>query len=310
MSRTDELRAAGLGAVAQIIEANGRETVRLGTLPMEEEDFVVGQSKLGGLPHLPQNMEWPRYKDQPLYFLAQIRLKDLPDCAAARQLPASGTLYFFHEGETVWGFDPKDAGGFRVLYVPDGVPLTPRDPGEESCTFDGACAVEFSVETEYPENMEILDDMGLLDGLSEADQAKLSDIFDGDYGGNEDGDGDDGENEDDFDGDDEDDLDEDGFGEETGHKLFGWPDLIQGDIFAECQFASNGVYCGNGDKADSEKAAFLRSGVRDWTLLFQLDSDDDAGMMWGDVGRLYFCIRKDDLKARNFDKVWTILQCY
>lgn len=310
MSCMNELKAAGLGAVAQIIEANGREAVRLRTLAMEEEDFVVGQSKIGGLPHLPKDMEWPRYKEHSLYFLAQISLKDLPDCAAVRQLPRSGTLYFFHEGETVWGFDPKDAGGFRVLYAPDGVPLTPRDPGEESCTFEGACAVEFSVETEYPENMEILGSMGLLDNLSEDDRTKLSDILAGDYDDDEDGGEDDEYEDDDFDGDDEDDLDEDDFETETGHKLFGWPDLIQGDIFAECQFASNGVYCGNGDEGDAEKAASLRGGVRDWMLLFQLDSDDDAGMMWGDVGRLYFCIRKDDLKTRNFDKVWTILQCY
>jgi len=37
--------------------------------------------------------------------------------------------------------------------------------------------------------------------------------------------------------------------------------------------------------------------------------DDDAGMMWGDCGRLYFWIRKADLAEGRFDKCWMILQC-
>ena len=31
--------------------------------------------------------------------------------------------------------------------------------------------------------------------------------------------------------------------------------------------------------------------------------------MFGDCGRVYFCIRKEDLAARRFDRVWLILQC-
>jgi uncharacterized protein YwqG len=33
-------------------------------------------------------------------------------------------------------------------------------------------------------------------------------------------------------------------------------------------------------------------------------------MMWGDAGRLYFWIRKQDLAEQSFDAVWAILQCY
>jgi uncharacterized protein YwqG len=32
-------------------------------------------------------------------------------------------------------------------------------------------------------------------------------------------------------------------------------------------------------------------------------------MMWGDVGRLYYWIKHDDLVARNWDLTWLILQC-
>jgi uncharacterized protein YwqG len=45
-------------------------------------------------------------------------------------------------------------------------------------------------------------------------------------------------------------------------------------------------------------------------LLLQIDSDDAIGWTWGDAGRLYFWIRKQDLAARRFDRVWTILQCH
>ncbi|UDQ99492.1 DUF1963 domain-containing protein [Lentisphaerota bacterium WC36G] len=33
-------------------------------------------------------------------------------------------------------------------------------------------------------------------------------------------------------------------------------------------------------------------------------------MCWGDSGMIYFWIRKQDLKARNFENVWLHLQCY
>jgi len=46
-------------------------------------------------------------------------------------------------------------------------------------------------------------------------------------------------------------------------------------------------------------------------LLFQMASiqEDDYELMFGDLGNLYFYIRKQDLKERNFDKVWLVLQC-
>jgi uncharacterized protein YwqG len=40
-----------------------------------------------------------------------------------------------------------------------------------------------------------------------------------------------------------------------------------------------------------------------------LDTDDDAGMMWGDGGMLYFWIRREDLEKSRFDRCWMILQC-
>ncbi|WP_293413857.1 YwqG family protein [Phenylobacterium sp.] len=52
------------------------------------------------------------------------------------------------------------------------------------------------------------------------------------------------------------------------------------------------------------------AGVDEWRLLLQVDSDDDAGMMWCDVGQLYFWVREVDARAGDFSRTWTILQSH
>ena len=85
---------------------------------------------------------------------------------------------------------------------------------------------------------------------------------------------------------------------------------IQGEMELECQLASHGIYCGNSDGFESERAQRLREGAPDWRLLLQIDTDEDGpGWMWGDVGRIYFWIKQQDLRSLRFDDVWLILQC-
>lgn len=73
------------------------------------------------------------------------------------------------------------------------------------------------------------------------------------------------------------------------HKAFGWPDTIQNAMEADCR---------------------QRVGRGDWRLLLQLDSDGAAHLMWGDSGRLYLWIRREDLQAKRFDRCWVLVQCY
>ena len=40
-----------------------------------------------------------------------------------------------------------------------------------------------------------------------------------------------------------------------------------------------------------------------------IDTEDDAGMMGGDAGRIYYWIRDQDLAAGAWDATWLILQC-
>jgi uncharacterized protein YwqG len=52
--------------------------------------------------------------------------------------------------------------------------------------------------------------------------------------------------------------------------------------------------------------------ISSWRLLeslVQIDSEETAGMMWGDSGRIYHLIRKTDLGERRFDRTWAGLEC-
>ena len=72
--------------------------------------------------------------------------------------------------------------------------------------------------------------------------------------------------------------------------------LIRASLFLTCQLASHGVECGCPE---------LTPGEKDWHLLLQIDSNDDGtGRKWGDCGCLYFCIERDALVRKDFERVW------
>lgn len=74
----------------------------------------------------------------------------------------------------------------------------------------------------------------------------------------------------------------------------------------QCQGVMRGLNLEGADLKTEEHV----SSTAEWGLLLQVDTDNDAGMMWGDTGMLYFWIREQDARAHDFSKVWMILQCY
>ena len=78
----------------------------------------------------------------------------------------------------------------------------------------------------------------------------------------------------------------------------------------ECQLASHGIYVGDAEGHKDPRAPSLKAGAKDWKLLLQLDTDDDIGWMWGDVGTLYFWVREQDAQAGDFSRVWMVFQCF
>lgn len=84
-------------------------------------------------------------------------------------------------------------------------------------------------------------------------------------------------------------LDEE-FDDFPSHQLFGYPTLIQdSDMREECV-----EHCGGN--------------IEDWILLLQLDGDSELPMIWGDAGRAYYWIRKQDLAVGNFSNTYMTIQ--
>lgn len=279
MGILDALRQRGYEKEADLFKILEKESIHISTNKSTEESFASDESKIGGCPCLPANQEWPVFCNKPLAFLAQINLKEIAEYDTEKLLPSSGMLYFFHEGgEEVWGFDPKDKGGFKVIYSKDteNLTLTPLPDSLDDYLRFSPCKLTFAKVKSYPTDTEGLDEK-LFAGM------EIDDCFD---------------------------IFAEEEREESRSKFFGYPDLIQGDIFLESQLVSNGLYCGDASGYENPKARDLRFGVKDWLLLFQIDSDDNADMMWGDCGRIYFTIKKADLAKCDFDSAWSTLQCY
>ena len=98
-------------------------------------------------------------------------------------------------------------------------------------------------------------------------------------------------------------------------KLLGWADVIQDSMYEECDLVTKGYYLGNPEgyariTLDDRQAA--ETAMDRWQLLFQLDmvETDDFELMFGDCGRLYVFIKKEDLTARKFENAWGMVQCY
>ena len=95
------------------------------------------------------------------------------------------------------------------------------------------------------------------------------------------------------------------------NKMFGYADIVQNEMELECEMVTHGLFCGDGEAYKSVRMPEFKKNAKDWLLLLQIDSnEDDAGMIWGDVGRIYFWIKKEDLMNKNFDKTWVIIQCF
>lgn len=95
-------------------------------------------------------------------------------------------------------------------------------------------------------------------------------------------------------------------------KMLGYADEIQGEMEPECELYSRDI---EGDvhaqRSEEENADPVETSVDRWVLLLQMGTvtDEDTELMYGDCGLIYFWIRKEDLAARNFDRVHLILQC-
>lgn len=260
---------------------------------LQEEGAAAGLSRFGGEPDVPEGFRWPYFetdtyddtavKPRPLSFLAQFSCEELALYDKEGLLPAHGVISFFYEvGSQRWGFDPKDAGCAKVYWFEDTGSLKKYGfPGDlpDEYRFP-PIRLSFSEKPSLPfweDYSSIFPDDKNWEAFDEARQ-RLG-------------------------------LME----EEEENRLLGWPDIIQNNMTEECELVTKGYYLGGsreGIPVEDRRYAAERS-VEDWQLLFQLGTVSGEGfsLMFGDCGRIYFYIRKEDLLARRFEKIWLILQC-
>lgn len=292
-SRSDLLRLTdelGLSSLLPQLGELVRSSIRLRTVDSTTTKPILGASRIGGIPDLPDCYTWPDWNGEPLAFLAQVDLSRVTDLDVDHLLPASGILYFFWDAyQRADGMDPALHDAWRVLFFDDARSKLRR------CTVPS----NLSVGARYPGYaLETVGEVTIPPvGSVEFEKLELSDKERGSY------------------------IElcqalrRDPGKRVPIHRMLGHPDAVQtNDMRLDSELFSRGQICEDLGIRTKQQANRIRKQLGDpasqWELLFQLDSDDHdlpwdiPRMEWGDAGRLFFWIRRNKLIRREFDEVW------
>ena len=261
----------------EYLKKYSKNAISLNPEQMEDSGIEIGVTKFGGLPDLPIDTEWfiNEESKKTLGFIAQINFSEIKDFDLENKLPQKGMLYLFYDMEEMpWGYDPKDKTGKKVFYYFGNSPLErkQRPHNLEDDFLLNSYKLNFDNTIEIPDYWSSLADFE----LSEEENERYWEL------------------KEDF--------------AEKQNKVLGHSNNIQDGMELQCELVSNGLYCGDSSAYESEQRKELEKNIYDWELLLQIDSNDD--FMWGDDGRIYLWIKKDDLKNKKFENSWLILQCY
>jgi len=250
-----------------------RPAIALSATRTDDALIPLGASKFGGAPDVPPNFEWPMWNDKPLGFLAQINLEEVAPFDVENQLPPSGMLSFFYDLiDQPWG-SHSDKGSWAVHLFETG---NLRRAEEQKMEREiNCCSLQFSSRVDLPDYVQR--------GRS---LTEVGEPFGSYY-----------------------EIEKGREQPDKRHQLLGTAMVLQGEMQSECELKSKGQPYPEDDE-DEDGLPPRVPGEEDWTLLFQVDSDKSLEVSWGDVGFLYFWIRRQDLAARQFENCWIQLQCY
>lgn len=273
----EEFEKRNIGQHWSYFEPLLKKELRLFLVPTSEDLIQLGASKIGGKPELPSSSQWPKDTNgKSLSFIGQINFSEIKHYNLGN-IPKSGLVSFFYSGtQEAWGFDPKDKDSFKIVYHTEVNNIIrhefPIDLDQHS-QFKST-RIEFKESVSLP-NWE---DERVGDVLNDTEMDNYIDIW--------------GE-------------------EDFINKLLGYSNNVQGQMELDCELVTNGIYLGDATAYNTPQAKELEKNTNDWTLLLQVDSDQEkTGMMWGDSGRLYFWMKSKNLENGKFDNGWCILQCY
>lgn len=256
-----------------------KSSIRIHLSKRAEEDIPIGASKIGGMPDLPIDATWPTDdQSDPLSFIAQINCREACMLDEDHLLPTAGVLYFFYTGkQDAWGFNPNDINKFGIFYHNTSPDQLRRHEFPESLSIDarfGPNALNFTQDISFPPY-----ETKKLDFLNYSELDELDQLLE--------------------------------VNEQVPiNKMLGYSDNIQGLMELECELAGHGLRIEDYLGYEDNKRKQIDENLKSWRLLLQVDSNDEAGMMWGDAGRLYFWIKESDLKEHKFKNAWFSLQCY
>lgn len=257
-----------------------RDSIRL-----EIGGAATGLTKFGGKPDVPEDFEWARYDGRPLAFLAQFDLEEISRYDTEDLLPKTGVLSFFYDLETKpQSVDDEDRGFARVCRFEDKNALRTAEFPDDLKAEHRLPALGITARSEksyqsYPDFL--LQRPKLVEEWEKFEGAQNSIGID-----------------------------------ESGNisKMLGWADPIRGNMTVDCELMSRGYNIGD-EQGRSEIPPLDRQeaeqwSAKDWLPLLQLDAvrDGDFCLKFGDPGRLYFYIRRDDLASRIFNEVMAFLQ--
>lgn len=250
-----------------------------------------GQTKFGGIPDLPRSINWPINSDiKPYSFICQIRLSEIKNYDEKAELPNRGMIYVF------FNLDSMDDG--KIIYYESTddltIPLVPEELKEKRRSWiqkllrlQGKKFVldEFGVEIFREYHLPSWNSLKLERLLKSIDgDIKQTAIFRKEV-----------HEESLF-------LDGDEIELTTNHHLLGNYNGIQHG-YHELELLEGRTRQKNLSIKKIDEAL-------KWKLLFQLDSDNNLGLNWGDWGKIYFFIEEQDLIERKFDKVKIIGECH
>jgi Domain of unknown function (DUF1963) len=236
---------------------------------------------LGGDPLLPPDVEWPEWEGHgPLSFVAAVDCGEVPTHELDIPLPTSGALLFFYSDglgdNTVAYTDPESViHGTRVIYVPADAETAPRRAPEGMTPFPRLLlGGEMIATAPDNENAALIAAYGNPDDPDAYCEYPTTD------------------------------ADDSGFWDEVSafrrdhwphHRIGGYALPVQGSVEPE---GAHAFHPGKGEEAEAARKELAAQLL----LLAQIDSDARTGMGWGDTGRLYWMIQRDNLAAGRFDK--------
>ncbi|HEV3174330.1 MAG TPA: YwqG family protein [Actinocrinis sp.] len=243
---------------------------------------------LGGEPLLPKDVEWPVWEGHgPLCFVAALDCSQVPTKELDIPLPTSGQLLFFYfdglgDSSVVYSDPASVIHGTRVIHIPADAEVTERAVPEGATAYPRLLLGGELIAT-APDN----ENAALIAAYGNADDpVAYCDYPTTDPNGT-------------------------GFWDalttfrrdhSPHHRVGGYALPVQGAVEPE---GAQVLYPGTAQQA----VAARKQVASQLVLLAQIDSDARSAMGWGDAGRLYWMIRRDDLAAGRFEKATFTWQC-